>query len=182
MTREELWQLFPIELEDHNPAWRDWYKEEKSSLLGALGSAVRQIDHIGSTSIEGLLAKPIVDILLQIDPECDIHWLKTTLIENGWLLMAEQLSPDLRLDFNKGYTPTGFAERVFHLHVRHIGDWDEVYFRDYIASHPEAALEYATLKHRLLTIYKYNRDAYTNAKGDFICACVEKARNQQGTG
>jgi GrpB-like predicted nucleotidyltransferase (UPF0157 family) len=57
-----------------------------------------------------------------------------------------------------------------------------VYFRDYIASHPEAALEYATLKRRLLTIYKYNRDAYTNAKGDFICACVEKARNQQGTG
>jgi GrpB-like predicted nucleotidyltransferase (UPF0157 family) len=177
MTLEQLWQLFPIELEDHNPAWRDWYEDERSSLLSLLGSAVRRIDHIGSTSIDGLLSKPIVDILLQIGPECDISWLKTVLIDDGWLLMAEQAMPDFRLALNKGYTPKGFAERVFHLHVRYAGECDEIHFRDYIATHPEAALEYAALKRHLLSEYKYNRDAYTEAKGEFIRVCVEKARD-----
>ena len=82
------------------------------------------------------------------------------------------------LDFNKGYTPDGFAERVFHLHVRHVGDHIEIRFRDYIAAHPDEAAEYAALKRRLLVEYKYKRDAYTEAKTDFIHAMVAKARNR----
>jgi len=178
MTLEELWQLFPIELAEHNPAWFAWYREEKAALLAILGDAVRRIDHIGSTSVSGLLAKPIVDILLQIEAECDPARLKARLLDNGWLLMAEQAAPDLRLDWNKGYTPLGFAARVFHLHVRHVGDWDEPYFRAYIAAHPEAALEYAALKRKLLAEYKYNRDAYTDAKSEFIRTCTAKARTE----
>jgi GrpB-like predicted nucleotidyltransferase (UPF0157 family) len=121
-----------------------------------------------------------VDILLQVAPDCDVDWLKTSLADSGWLLMAEQTSPDIRSDWNKGYTPEGFAERVFHLHVRQIGDWDEPRFRYYIASHPEAAAEYEALKRRLLPEYKYNRDAYTDAKGEFIRVCVAKARDERG--
>jgi GrpB-like predicted nucleotidyltransferase (UPF0157 family)/ribosomal protein S18 acetylase RimI-like enzyme len=180
LTLEELWQLFPIELAEHNPAWRDWYKDEESSLTALLGGAVSKIEHIGSTAIDGLLAKPIVDILLQAAPDCDVNWLKTSLANGGWLLMAEQTSPDVRSDWNKGYTPDGFAERVFHLHVRLTGDWDEPRFRDYIASHLEAAAEYEALKRRLLIEYKHNRDAYTDAKSRFIRDCVAKARDGKG--
>ncbi|MDR1205377.1 MAG: GrpB family protein [Peptococcaceae bacterium] len=176
LTLEELWRLFPIELVAHNPVWRDWYKAEEASLRALLGGAVRKIEHIGSTAIDGLLAKPIVDILLQMAPGCDVVWLKKALTEGGWLLMAEQRSPEPRLDWNKGYTAAGFAERVYHLHIRQTGDWDEPYFRDYITAHPEAAAEYEALKRRLLAKYKHNRDAYTDAKGDFVRACVAKAR------
>ncbi|MDR1156689.1 MAG: GrpB family protein [Oscillospiraceae bacterium] len=179
LTLEELWQLFPIELAEHNPAWRDWYKDEESSLLTLLDGAIEKTEHIGSTAIDGLLAKPIVDILLQVASDCDIDWLKTSLADGGWLLMAEQISPDVRSDWNKGYTPEGFAERVFHLHVRQAGDWDEPRFRDYIVAHPEAAAEYEGLKRRLLMEYKYNRDAYTDAKSEFIRTCTAKARNDQ---
>jgi GrpB-like predicted nucleotidyltransferase (UPF0157 family)/GNAT superfamily N-acetyltransferase len=180
LTLEELWQLFPIELAEYNPAWRDWYKDEESSLLSLLGGAVKKVEHIGSTAVEGLTAKPIVDILLQVESDCDADRLKASLGKSGWLLMAEQTSPDVRSDWNKGYTPEGFAKRVFHLHVRQIGDWDEPRFRDYIASHPETAAEYEALKRRLLMDYKHNRDAYTDAKSEFILACVAKARNEKG--
>jgi GrpB-like predicted nucleotidyltransferase (UPF0157 family)/ribosomal protein S18 acetylase RimI-like enzyme len=176
LTLSELWRLFPVELAEHDPAWRDWYDDEKSSLLALLGSAVKRIDHIGSTAIDGLLAKPIVDILLQIADDCDVGELKAKLAGGGWLMMAERTEPYPQLDLNKGYTPSGFADKVYHLHVRRVGDWDEPHFRDYIAKHPEAAAEYAALKRRLLAKYKYDRDAYTEAKGEFIRACIAKAR------
>jgi GrpB-like predicted nucleotidyltransferase (UPF0157 family) len=187
MTLDELWQLFPIELAEYNPAWANWYKAEKSALQAILGDAIACIDHIGSTAVrwgsKGILAKPIVDILLQIHPECDNNHIKSTLLENGWLLMAERFTPEVCSDWNKGYTPEGFSARVFHLHIREVTDKafyaDELYFRDYLLAHPDAALEYESLKRKLAAKYKHNRDAYTDAKGDFIQACVKKARGEK---
>lgn len=76
----------------------------------------------------------------------------------------------------KGYTPNGFADKVFHLHVRYPGDWYELYFRDWLREHPEAAGEYANLKLRLQETFKHNRDGYTEAKGEFIKKVTEQAR------
>lgn len=132
MTLEELWQLFPIELSGHDPAWAGWYEDEKAALLEALGDAVARIDHIGSTAVAGIQAKPIVDILLQVAPSSDAEEVRRLLAESGWLMMSEQAEPDARSDWNKGYTPDGFAEKVYHLHVRPVGDWDELHFRDFI--------------------------------------------------
>ena len=80
------------------------------------------------------------------------------------------------LSFNKGYTENGFAERVFHLHLRYAGDNDELYFRDYLIEHPEAAKAYEKLKLSLWKKYEHNRDAYTNAKTEFVKEYTEKAR------
>ena len=176
MSLEELWRLFPVNLEEHNPQWLSWYEEERSNLLSLLGDVIEQIDHIGSTYIPGLIAKPVVDILLQVSPTVDIERLKSKLLDSGWLLMAENSAFGL-LDLNKGYTPDGFAERVFHLHIRYLGDHDELQFRNYIASHPDDAAEYAALKRRLLAEYKYDRDAYTEAKTEFVRAIIEKSKN-----
>ena len=93
--------------------------------------------------------------------------------------MAEKPAPEYRLDLCKGYTPQGFADRVFHLHIRHPGDWDEIVFRDYLRQNPRKAEEYAELKIELQKRFKHNRDAYTEAKGAFIRACVKEARNQK---
>ena len=78
--------------------------------------------------------------------------------------------------FLKGYLSGGFADKVYHTHVRHPSGWDELYFRVYLISHPEAAAEYADLKRSLFKDYEHNRDGYTAAKGAFIKKITEKAR------
>ena len=93
-------------------------------------------------------------------------------------VMAETTVPEYRLDLCKGYTPFGFADKVFHLHIRHLGNWDEPYFCEYLNQHPEKAKEYADLEMKLQTQFKHNRDAYTEAKGEFIRTCVKAARRQ----
>ncbi len=173
MTLDELWQLFPIILSEHNPEWFTWYSDEKENLLALLGETVHQIDHIGSTSVPGLLAKPTVDILLQVSPATDAGKLKNRLNSGDWEIMQED---GLFLKLNKGYTPSGFAERVFHLHVKPIGDYDELHFRNYIAAHPDAAGEYAALKRGLFKLYEHDRDGYTDAKTEFVRSIVVKAR------
>ena len=67
MTLEELWELFPIVLKEHSPKYAEWYEEEKQNLTELLADfGLQRINHIGSTSVEGLIAKPIVDILLEL--------------------------------------------------------------------------------------------------------------------
>ena len=73
-----------------------------------------------------------------------------------------------RISFCKGYTQAGFAERVFHVHLRRRGDNRELYFRDYLNMHPAVAKEYEALKRSLRKRYEHNRDAYTQAKTAFI--------------
>jgi hypothetical protein len=178
MSLEELWQLFPIFLKEHQAEWKDWYEEERLRLLSFLpANQLVRISHIGSTSIETIWAKPIVDILLEIPKETDMAVTRDLLLQNGYLLMSESQG---RMSFNKGYTPSGFAERVFHLHLRYEGDHDELYFRDYLQEHPAVAEDYEKLKLSLWKQYEHNRDAYTEAKTDFIKNYTEKAKKLYG--
>jgi len=90
--------------------------------------------------------------------------------------MSSAYEPDLKLAFNQGYTPEGFAEKVYHLHVRYYADWDELYFRDYLIAHKETANEYGKLKLSLLKQYEHDRDGYTNAKTQFVQKYSKLAR------
>lgn len=74
----------------------------------------------------------------------------------------------MKWEFCKGYTPEGFAEKVYHIHVRYAGDWNELYFRDFLEKYPNTANEYGELKLSLCENFKHNRDGYTAAKSDFI--------------
>ncbi len=180
MTLEELWQLFPIILSEHNPDWNKYYQEEKILLEKSFGSLLVRIEHIGSTAVEGLLAKPTVDILLETDPSASPETVRQTAERCGYTVMSEKTVPEYRLDLCKGYTPQGFADKVFHLHIRHPGDWDEIVFRDFLRQNPARAQEYARLKTELQKRFEHNRDAYTEAKGDFIRVCVKEARGRKG--
>lgn len=63
MTNQELWALFPISLTEHNGQWKQWYIEEKDSLVQIIGQQfIERINHIGSTSVDGLVAKPTIGI------------------------------------------------------------------------------------------------------------------------
>ena len=174
MTLEELWQLFPIFLREHQDEWKDWYEEERLRLLSFLPEyQIVRLSHIGSTSVETIWAKPIVDIMLEIPKETDMAVTRDLLLQNGYLLMSESQG---RMSFNKGYTPSGFAERVFHVHLRYEGDHDELYFRDYLQEHPAVAKNYEKLKLSLWKQYEHNRDAYTEAKTDFIKKYTKEAK------
>ena len=176
MTLEELWQLFPIILTDHQGCWKEWYLEEETLLKTLLLQAER-ISHIGSTAVASIWAKPIIDILVEISKESDLLGYKDLLVNKGYICMSEN---EKRLSFNKGYTENGFAERVFHLHLRYTGDNSELYFRDYLIEFPEEAKEYERLKLSLWKEYEHNRDAYTNAKTEFVTRCTEQAKKLYG--
>ncbi|MDE5870080.1 MAG: GrpB family protein, partial [Muribaculaceae bacterium] len=150
MTLEELWMLFPIVLTPHNNKWSSWAKEEMSLLSNLLAKYKVVINHIGSTAIPGICAKPIVDILVEASPDTDWQRIKETLENTGYICMSES---ENRIGFNKGYTSKGYAERVFHIHVHRTGDNDEIGFRDYLIAHPETAKEYERLKLSLLPKY-----------------------------
>jgi GrpB-like predicted nucleotidyltransferase (UPF0157 family) len=179
LTLEELWKLFPIILDGHNPEYKKWYLKEKENIEKVVGTnKIERINHIGSTAVEGLIAKPIVDILLEVDYNTDISNLKLRLENSGWRLMSSEEETDLKLSFNKGYTPDGFAEKVFHLHLRFLGDWDELYFRDFLKMHKEIAKKYGELKQKLRKQYEHNRDGYTEAKTAFIKKWTKQARKE----
>ena len=166
MSLEELWQLFPICLTKHDERWATWYAEEQLTLKKYLSAEwVKRISHIGSTAVKGIWAKPIIDILVEVIPESDLQQVKPVLEKAGYLCMSDSSE---RLSFNKGYTENGFAERVFHLHLRRAGDNDELYFRDYLNAHPDVAKEYEKLKLSLWKQYEHDRDGYTERKTAFV--------------
>ncbi len=175
MTLEELWQLFPIFLIEHDDRWKIWYNEECQSLCDLLSDIDVRITHIGSTAIEHIWAKPIIDILVEIPLKVDIRKVKDKIAENGYLCMSES---EKRISFNKGYTENGFAEKVFHLHLRYLGDNDEGYFRDYLNDNPMIAKEYEALKLSLWKSYEHDRDGYTDAKSEFVCEYTQKAKEK----
>ncbi len=173
MSLEELWELFPIVLVPHDPQWIQWANEEMEHLSSLLHQYTPVINHIGSTAISDIQAKPIVDILVEISHEHEWRPIKAILERSGYICMSES---SLRLSFNKGYTPAGYAERVFHIHFNRTGDNDEIIFRNYLIEYPDAAKDYETLKLSLLPKFRNNRDGYTAAKSDFVRGIVSKAK------
>ena len=177
MTDEERAQLFPVILGEYNPKWEKNYLKEMGVLERAMGSDnILRISHIGSTAVPGLIAKPTVDILVEIKDDTDTAILISNMQLEGYRYLEQPENPPPHMMFIKGYTPKGFKGQVFHVHVRYSGDWDELYFRDYLLAHPETAEEYGRLKIELKQKYEYDRDAYTDAKTDFIKRITRLAR------
>lgn len=174
MSLEELWRLFPIQLTPHQSRWAEQYQEEEARLLAVLGrDQVWRISHIGSTAAPGLWAKPIVDILLEAAPDACWAALKEALMESGYRWMSQS---EGRMSFNRGYTEEGFAQQVFHLHLRRPGDCDELYFLEYLRKFPEAAKQYEDLKLGLWKQFEHNRDGYTAAKTELVEQYTQQAR------
>lgn len=179
MTLQELWQLFPIQLKEYNPQYPHWYCEKEAEVRRQLaGVSVVRISHIGSTAVEGLLSKPTVDILAELADPAQVPDAKQALVCGGWVLMCEEKAPTPKLSFNQGYTPNGFASQVFHLHLRVVGDWGELYFRDYLRVEKAASAQYAALKRGLQQHYEHDRDGYTAAKTEFVQQITAKARQR----
>ena len=176
-------RIYPIILSKYNPAWPEWFAEEKSNLKQLIGvDSIVRVSHFGSTAVPGLMAKPTIDILLEISKNTDIGKLIAAFPSPEYICLNEAAltvpTPPPHLRFIKGYLPDGFAEKVYHIHIAYTGDRDDrLRFRDYLITHPEIAAEYAALKRSLLNKYEHDRDGYTRAKGMFIDDITKKARD-----
>jgi GrpB-like predicted nucleotidyltransferase (UPF0157 family) len=161
-----------------SPAWIKRYAK-KQKLERAVGvQNIVRINHIGSTTMSNLIAKPTIDILLEIKDDTDTKELISKLKSIGFIYSEQPKNPAPHMMFMKGYTPQGFKGQAFHLHVRYSGDWDELYFRDYLLIHPEIAQEYGRLKLGLLEKFEHDRDAYTVGKTEFIRRITALARTE----
>lgn len=165
MTLEELWKLFPVVLVPHCSCWKEWADDEIEQLQIILVEFCPIINHIGSTAIPKIHAKPIIDILVEVSTKLDWNQLHDVMESADYICMS---IAGTRMSFNKGYTPLGYADRVFHIHIHPIGDNDEIFFRDYLIAHPDTAKEYENLKMSILPEFKHDRDGYTDAKTEFI--------------
>ena len=178
MSLEELWTLFPIILVPHDDRWREYYNDMAFSIRKILsGFPVDRISHIGNTAIEGIQAKNIVDVMIEIPEKSDIEAIACAMEQSGFVRLSTNTA---RISLNKGYTKDGFADKVYHIHIRYTGDNDELYFRDYMNDHTEVAKEYESLKLSLGKKYEHNRDAYTEAKTDFVRKWTAEAHREYG--
>lgn len=162
-----------VELHPYVPEWPLIYEKEKEIIHRALDPSSFPIEHIGSTSIPAMAAKPIIDILLGVDDLTDFTRLIHPLSQAGYEYIPK---PDLKIRrfFRKGVRGRGTC----HLHIcEWLGEeWKEkITFRDYLRKNPEKAAEYNALKKQLARDYKHHRSLYTEKKGPFIQSIVKQA-------
>lgn len=177
MTTKELWKLFPVELIPCDLACTQKYEDEVELLKQALDKiTIKRISHIGSTCIPDLVAKPIVDILLEVSGKSKLEQVHKLILHAGYSEMGRQVSPYFSRSYCKGCSEDGNETKIFHLVFRKYADWPELYFRDYLIEHHDVAMVYGDLKVVLAKEYEHNYDGYLAAKSEFIEGYTRDAR------
>ena len=163
----------PVSLVDHDPAWELRFDEQRSRLSVLLAPwLAAPIEHVGSTSIPGLRAKPIVDLLAPVTSLDAAQAAIAVLQEAGWLFWPDDPNRHYRLWFLR---PRPDA-RTHHLQIiaqGHPAARALIVFRDALRDEPNLRESYATLKDRLAEQHRTDREAYTNAKADFVRAVLQ---------
>nr|BFE57893.1 GrpB family protein [Dactylosporangium thailandense] len=164
MTRRD-----PIVIVPYDDRWPAAFARERSRVEAALhGHLVGRVEHIGSTAVPGLPAKPIIDMLARIEDFDDSAGLGADLARIGWVHAPE---PDDTERRKWSFCYPSVAYRVYHLHVyeaRSPAPARLLRFRDHLRTHPELAAEYARIKTALAAADKRDRPRYRAGKAPFI--------------
>jgi GrpB-like predicted nucleotidyltransferase (UPF0157 family) len=169
-----------IFLEEYNDQWPIMAKAEIASLKKLLPvEHVLDIQHVGSTSIPGMIAKPIIDIQIVVDSLASTKQHAIEILEaNDYVYWHN--NPDLeRMFFVKGMPPFG-KKRTHHVHICEpsCSQWaNKIIFRDYLIAHPEKAQEYAALKIKLSEKHAFDRELYTDGKKCFVNEVLRMAND-----
>ena len=169
----------PIVIIDHDPRWADAFEAERAKLQPAMSSwLARPVEHIGSTAIPGLAAKPIIDMLAVVSDIDEVEHPVETLAPLGWVHAPE---PGDAIGRRLSFCTPSVEHRTHHLHVVELASegwrgW--VAFRDHLRLHPDIAADYAALKRDLAGRYGADpnqRDEYRNGKAAFIADITDRA-------
>ena len=181
LTKQDWDSLFPIELVEHSPDWNLKFEKERQLIDEKVGDRLVAVEHVGSTAIPGIKAKPYIDISIEIPKESlfnkeiiqaleglDYHYFKQTGKGADYMV------------FVKGYNLNGLKEQIFHIHMCPGGHemLEQVLFRDYLIAHPIRTREYEHLKVKLASQFKNDRLGYRIAKDHFITETIQRAKKE----
>lgn len=161
-----------VQVVAYQAAWPDFFEQERRILHQYLGHLVLDIQHVGSTAVPGLEAKPIIDIAVAVASATLIAWCRQSLCALGYIDRGDKGKEGDYL-FVKESAP---EVRTHHLHVVAKDDpqWDNyLRLRDLLRAEEGLRREYATLKHALQQEFAQDRKRYTKAKQDFIRALLQ---------
>ena len=164
----------PVVIADYDPAWPARYGALRARITPALGELAAAIEHVGSTSVPGLAAKPTIDLVVRLHSAGDLKEAIARLAQLGY-----EHEGDLGIAGREAFaTPPGYSTHDHHLYVC-LPEWggydDQIAFRDYLRSHRRTMLAYAGLKRALALEHGRNRAAYTDAKTEFVASVLRKA-------
>ena len=165
-----------VRIEKYNLNWKKMFHEEKQTLLKIFGDLAIEIEHVGSTSIEGLSAKPIIDIAIALNNLNDFEKVKDYF--NNEVYSIKEDSADDEILIRKGSE----ENRTHFIHIMELNSKrykDTIIFRDYLKNHKNALKTYENLKKKLARKYANNRKLYSNSKNAFIQETIKKAYNEK---
>ncbi|MFC9414826.1 GrpB family protein [Bacillus mobilis] len=163
-----------IVIKPYQNDWQEEYVIEKEKYISLFGGDCIAIEHIGSTSVEGLGAKPIIDMMIGVtDLQITEKWIEA-LLQIGYEYVPKE-TPNWRF-FRKGKWRAGTHH--LHVYIYNSEEWkNNILFRDFLIEHKWAQIEYRELKEKLAATYPFDRASYTNAKAPFIQNIIKLAKN-----
>ena len=177
----------PIVIVAHDPTWASEFQRQSGPVDHALAPVlVRAVEHLGSTAVPGLGAKPIVDMLAVVADIDDLAPHTAKLADAGWIAAPE---PGDETGRRRSFCTPTIEHRTHHLHVveeRSDGWRGWLAFRDHLRAHPELAREYEAIKRRLaddiVGADPNDRNAYRAGKAAFITRVTARALDEAGDG
>ncbi|WP_413381918.1 GrpB family protein [Alkalihalobacillus sp. 1P02AB] len=159
-----------VKLVAHSTDWSTIFNEEKKLLHSLIGEHIQDIQHIGSTAINGIAAKPLIDIVVGVQTMADVEQFDTEKLKAiGYYHLHR-----VKLDKKEVFAKFSNLETLTKTHILHIVEYQDewwnqhIFFRDFLNRHPEVAKEYETLKKTLAFKYPNNERAYTDEKKAFV--------------
>lgn len=167
----------PVVIVNYDPDWPTIYDEEKREILKVIGHMVWSIEHVGSTSVPGLGAKPIIDIIVGVDDEKAADECVRILADIGY----DDITP--QSENPEWYYCIGKRLDNIYYHLHLVKDrsafWENhILFRDYLRGEPDMIKEYYELKKSLAEKFRHERLEYNLAKTEFITSIVNRAREK----
>ena len=162
----------PVLLYEYDESWPEQFRQLRDRLHASLGATARHIDHIGSTAVPGLLAKPVIDVQVSVVGLENEDAYRPRIEGLGYPLRYR--SPERRF-----FRPAADEPRTVHIHVREAGgreEQDNLLFVAYLRSHPERRDEYAALKRDLARWFADSRGDYLRGKAAFVTRTIIMAR------
>lgn len=165
----------PIVLVPYDSDWPRRFESERILLARVFADAAGSIEHVGSTAVPGLGAKPVIDIMVGVSALAEVESRIPELERHGYEYVREY---EAQLSERRYFRKPGVGSRTHHLHavVRGSAFWRrQLLFRDYLRAHPGAASAYFELKQRLASRHRTDPAAYSEGKSPFVEALLQRA-------
>ena len=165
---------------EYDPHWPDLFLAEAPQVRNALGATRNDIYHVGSTSVPGLMAKPVIDMCVAVASLQKLDERNDAMIDIGY-----QPKGELGIAGRRFYSKGPDHHRTHHIHAYEVGHHEidtHLDFRDFLRAHPEMARHYAELKSKLAARYRNDIEAYIEGKSAFITEVLSMAREWRANG